>query len=206
MMQSRIFRGLLQPLAAVATLATLVATYETLREVKIHDTQSWHWAKLLCVHACHLGPYLKLHSKHICTGAELTSPYLSQSHCWYKDTNCGCTSCLAAISLQNVEWRWFLQMGSILPANAPSLSAAANAPLGFTSFALSLLLVFRTNTSYARWAEAREIWGGITNRSRDILRQVRPTGLHADCDFSRRFMSHGGVAARLHLMQQLLPG
>ena len=70
-----------------------------------------------------------------------------------------------------------LQMGSILPASAPSLSAAANAPLGLTSFALSLLLVFRTNTSYARWAEAREIWGGITNRSRDILRQVR----HQEC-------------------------
>ena len=49
MMQSRIFRGLLQPLAAVATLATLVATYETLREVEIHDSQSWHWAKLLCI-------------------------------------------------------------------------------------------------------------------------------------------------------------
>ena len=32
-MQSRIFRGLLQPLLAVTTLATAVATYETLREV-----------------------------------------------------------------------------------------------------------------------------------------------------------------------------
>ena len=72
----------------------------------------------------------------------------------------------------NAEVSRSLQMGSILPANAPTLSAAANAPLGLTSFALSLLLVFRTNTSYARWAEAREIWGGVTNRSRDILRQV----------------------------------
>ena len=65
-----------------------------------------------------------------------------------------------------------LQLG-ILPAQAPGLSIETNAPFSLTSFALSLLLVFRTNTSYERWAEAREIWGGVTNRSRDILRQVR---------------------------------
>ena len=73
-------------------------------------------------------------------------------------------------------------MGAVLPANAPALSAATNAPLSLTSFALSLLLVFRTNTSYSRWAEARSIWGGVTNRSRDTLRQVRhqlPITLHA---------------------------
>jgi len=62
----------------------------------------------------------------------------------------------------------FLALGS------PSLSIEATAPFSLTSFALSLLLVFRTNTSYARWQEARSIWGGVTNRSRDIFRQVSP--------------------------------
>jgi Bestrophin, RFP-TM, chloride channel len=33
--------------------------------------------------------------------------------------------------------------------------------------------VFRTNSSYARWDEARKIWGAVTNRSRDLVRQVR---------------------------------
>jgi ion channel-forming bestrophin family protein len=46
------------------------------------------------------------------------------------------------------------------------------APFNLTSFALSLLLVFRTNTSYSRWNEARKIWGGMLNRTRDISRQV----------------------------------
>lgn len=32
--------------------------------------------------------------------------------------------------------------------------------------------VFRTNSSYARWEEARRIWGSIVNRSRDLVRQV----------------------------------
>jgi ion channel-forming bestrophin family protein len=44
-------------------------------------------------------------------------------------------------------------------------------PLTITSFALSLLLVFRTNASYARFAEARQIWGLMLNRSRDLVRQ-----------------------------------
>jgi putative membrane protein len=35
-------------------------------------------------------------------------------------------------------------------------------------FVLSLLLVFRTNTAYDRWWEARKQWGSLTNVSRNI--------------------------------------
>lgn len=44
-------------------------------------------------------------------------------------------------------------------------------PLTLTSFALSLLLVFRTNASYGRWLTARTTWGTLVNRSRDLARQ-----------------------------------
>ena len=37
--------------------------------------------------------------------------------------------------------------------------------------ALSLLLVFRTNTGYARWNEARSLWGGVINSCRNVVRQ-----------------------------------
>jgi predicted membrane chloride channel (bestrophin family) len=37
---------------------------------------------------------------------------------------------------------------------------------------LSLLLVFRTNASYARWWEARTVLGGLINGSRDLIRQA----------------------------------
>ena len=40
------------------------------------------------------------------------------------------------------------------------------------TMALSLLLVFRTNTAYARWDEARKMKGLLLNRSRDLMRQV----------------------------------
>lgn len=41
-----------------------------------------------------------------------------------------------------------------------------------TGFALSLLLVFRTNTAYDRWWEARKQWGELTNVSRSLAIQV----------------------------------
>ena len=35
-------------------------------------------------------------------------------------------------------------------------------------FVLSLLLVFRTNTAYDRWWEARKLWGSFVNNSRNL--------------------------------------
>lgn len=43
-------------------------------------------------------------------------------------------------------------------------------PFTLSSSALGLLLVFRTNSSYARWWEARGCWGLIINHSRNIMR------------------------------------
>ena len=41
------------------------------------------------------------------------------------------------------------------------------------SFALSLLLVFRTNASYDRFWEGRRLWGGIINETRNLARASR---------------------------------
>lgn len=35
-------------------------------------------------------------------------------------------------------------------------------------FAISILLVFRTNTAYDRWWEGRKLWGGLVNNSRNL--------------------------------------
>src|SRR6187402_2460186 len=35
-------------------------------------------------------------------------------------------------------------------------------------FALSMLLVFRTNTAYDRWWEGRRLWGALVNYSRNM--------------------------------------
>ena len=46
-------------------------------------------------------------------------------------------------------------------------------PLPFTvcTVALGMLVTFRTNASYNRFVEARNLWGEIINSSRDLLRQ-----------------------------------
>ena len=56
-------------------------------------------------------------------------------------------------------------------ATWPALISIGLGPLGLSSSALSLLLVFRTNSSAARFDEARRLWGSIVNRSRDLVRQ-----------------------------------
>lgn len=45
-------------------------------------------------------------------------------------------------------------------------------PFQLSSTVLGLLLVFRTNTSYSRWNEARSLWGMIINHSRNIMRMA----------------------------------
>lgn len=50
--------------------------------------------------------------------------------------------------------------------------------------ALSILLVFRTNSAYGRWWEARTIWGALVNQSRSLARQAISFSRGAD-DFSR---------------------
>jgi ion channel-forming bestrophin family protein len=42
------------------------------------------------------------------------------------------------------------------------------APYELTGAALGLLLVLRTNSGYERWWEARKLWGGIVNQSRNL--------------------------------------
>lgn len=43
------------------------------------------------------------------------------------------------------------------------------APYEFAGAALGLLLVLRTNAGYDRWWEARKLWGGIVNQSRNLV-------------------------------------
>ncbi len=44
--------------------------------------------------------------------------------------------------------------------------------VGILGAALSILLAFRTNSAYARWWEARTLWGAMVNNSRSIARQA----------------------------------
>jgi putative membrane protein len=43
------------------------------------------------------------------------------------------------------------------------------APFQYTGVVLGLVLVFRTNSGHERWWEARKLWGGIANQSKNIV-------------------------------------
>jgi putative membrane protein len=59
----------------------------------------------------------------------------------------------------------------ILPHWFPLLHISS-LPFSLTAPVLALLLVFRTNASYARFDEARKSWGMTVNRTRDLCRQA----------------------------------
>jgi putative membrane protein len=42
-------------------------------------------------------------------------------------------------------------------------------PFEYTGVVLGLVLVFRTNAGHERWWEARKLWGGIVNQSRNLV-------------------------------------
>jgi len=53
-------------------------------------------------------------------------------------------------------------------------------------FAISMLLVFRTNTAYDRWWEGRKLWGSLVNNSRNLAMKLN-TVIPADDKWQRSF-------------------
>eukprot|EP00887_Chlorella_sp_A99_P008256 scaffold12.g8256.t1 len=104
----------------------------------------------------------------------------------------------------------------ILPKTEPFLEVHSALPSTLTSFALALLLVFRTNASYSRWLDARKAWGLLVNRSRDLNRvglcwmpETRPELLDMlarwTVAFARSLMAHlrrAAAAPRLRCLQR----
>ena len=56
--------------------------------------------------------------------------------------------------------------------------AFPHVPLALYGSAIGIILSFRNNSAYARWWEARALWGAIVNNSRSLARQVL-TGMRA---------------------------
>jgi putative membrane protein len=56
----------------------------------------------------------------------------------------------------------------------PETSHIKNISLMHTllGFAISMLLVFRTNTAYDRWWEGRKLWGSLVNNSRNLAMKL----------------------------------
>ena len=79
-------------------------------------------------------------------------------------------------------------------------------------FALGILLVFRTNTAYARWWEARTQWGQLVNDVRNLTLKSHAHAAVSESEFREmcRLMIAFPHALRLHLRGvdqiELVPG
>jgi predicted membrane chloride channel (bestrophin family) len=73
------------------------------------------------------------------------------------------TAFAGLVYLAYVVWPDTLRalLRGLIPAPGPHL---------IVSFALALLLVFRTNTAYDRYWEGRRLWGFLYSRTRDLAR------------------------------------
>jgi putative membrane protein len=79
-----------------------------------------------------------------------------------------------------------------------------NVPIMHTllGFAISMLLVFRTNTAYDRWWEGRKLWGALVNNSRNLamkLDAILDANDKESRDFFRKAIALYAYALRRHL-------
>ncbi|KAF6253563.1 Bestrophin, RFP-TM, chloride channel-domain-containing protein [Scenedesmus sp. NREL 46B-D3] len=64
----------------------------------------------------------------------------------------------------------------------PTINLNSSGIFSISTFALSLLLVFRTNSSYERWWEARDCWRMIVNECTHLARQTEQWLPGAACE------------------------
>jgi putative membrane protein len=95
-------------------------------------------------------------------------------------------------------------LAALLPSQ-PFMITLPTEPLALSGFALGLLVTFRTQTCYSRYAEARLLWGEVINMSRDagsrILCAVEPTDAPARAERERalRLLLTFAKALKYHL-------
>ena len=79
--------------------------------------------------------------------------------------------------------------------------SVASGPFQAAGAVLGLLLVLRVNAGYERWWEARKLWGGIVNQSRNLAVLGLTQGL-ADARWRSQFIAY--VAAFPHVTRRSL--
>ncbi|MFZ1704638.1 MAG: bestrophin family protein [Saprospiraceae bacterium] len=89
------------------------------------------------------------------------------------------------------------------------LSAARNLTVMHTllGFAISMLLVFRTNTAYDRWWEGRRLWGSLVNNSANIAIKIHaflPEQRTDDHRFFAKYISLYSKTLAIHLNKNFM--
>ncbi len=85
-------------------------------------------------------------------------------------------------------YSWLIAYWELEYLKLSSASQIKNLPQihGLLGFVISILIVFRTNTAYDRWWEARKLWGQLVNNSRSLAIKLQAM-LGAEEKISRNF-------------------
>lgn len=101
-------------------------------------------------------------------------------------------------------YSWFIAYLEVEILNLSENSYLRNVTVlhNLLGFAISILLVFRTNTAYDRWWEGRKLWGSLTNNSRNLaikLNAILPPDDLVNRNFFRKTIGLYASILRDHL-------
>ncbi|MHA4845302.1 bestrophin family protein [Flavitalea antarctica] len=104
-------------------------------------------------------------------------------------------------------YTWFISYLELEYLQLSKGSKVSNLTIMHTllSFAISMLLVFRTNTAYDRWWEGRKLWGSLVNSSRNIaikLDAILEPGDTANRKFFRKSIAMYASVLSHHLASE----
>jgi putative membrane protein len=91
--------------------------------------------------------------------------------------------------------------------NLSASSLVKNIPMmhSLLGFAISMILVFRTNTAYDRWWEGRKLWGSLTNNSRNLalkLAAILPASEKGQRSFFKKIIPAYAEELHAHLHRE----
>lgn len=104
-------------------------------------------------------------------------------------------------------YSWIIAYFEIEYFKLSAASYVKNIPLmhSLLGFAISMLLVFRTNTAYDRWWEGRKLWGSLVNNSRNLAIKLTTILPEEDIEqraFFRKIIPAYAYALRNHLKSE----
>ena len=104
-------------------------------------------------------------------------------------------------------YAWLIAFLEIEVFHLSESSHVKNIPVmhSLLGFAISMLLVFRTNTAYDRWWEGRKLWGSLVNNSRNLaikLSVMLPKEETEQRSFFRKIIPAYAYALHNHLKSE----
>lgn len=114
---------------------------------------------------------------------------------------------LAPVIILISLYSWLITWLQMEYLHLPNNSFAKNIPTmhSLLGFAISMLLVFRTNTAYDRWWEGRKLWGSLVNNSRNLavkLNSFLPKDDTKSRSFFKKLIPLFAAELRQHLQNE----